>query len=98
MSTTIIIDGGAGPLYENTNKPIRWTLRNVHDGDSFSHDGKKYQYGISMDVYHNHLNEVRSIRQWISEQNIEAIEARDSYTWYFKNESDRTILLLTWST
>lgn len=37
------------------------------------------------------------IRNWIREDSIEAIESSHDYTWYFKNESDRTILLLKWT-
>jgi hypothetical protein len=56
-----------------------------------------YNYAAEMMWYENHFRDINEIHNWITNNNIDVVESNKDFIWYFKNEEDRTYLLLTWS-
>ena len=69
---------------------------NIHNHRGLGVIGYPFPATLSIPPGPPKITIVGEIRDWIQNDHIDAIESRQDYTWYFKHESDRTMLLLTW--
>jgi hypothetical protein len=75
----------------------KWTLINYSMFDGYHYHGKIYMYLADLLKWEEFNDEIRLMKNWISSNNIDALEFKDDFMWVFRNESDRTAFILTWS-
>jgi hypothetical protein len=91
MGITIILDGGLAPMHIT-----KWTINTYGDHEGYHKNGKIYQYQAELIKWADFIDTINEIRNWIKNDNIDAVESNRDFAWFFIHESDRTILLLKW--
>lgn len=75
----------------------KWKTQNLNIDNRYEYHGKCYLYLAYLLGWEYCSDDIKFMRVWLYDNDIDAFEFEDDFTWAFLDESDRTAFLLTWS-